>query len=66
MLYIEANWQKTKTRIDAIDSIPELTQYIYNIRQLQKHRLDYETSRLLRQSLDHLNLRIQVLSNIAV
>ena len=65
MLYIEANIQKMKERIDIIDTIPELMGYIDNIRQLQRHRLDYETSKLLKQSLVYVKQRMDVLTKVA-
>ena len=65
MLYIEANIQKMKERIDIIDTIPELMGYIDNIRQLQRDRLDYETSKLLKQSLVYVKQRMDVLTKVA-
>jgi hypothetical protein len=65
VLYIEANIQKMRERIDIIDSIPELMRYVDNIRQLQKHRLDYETSRLLKQSVTYVKQRMDALTTMA-
>jgi hypothetical protein len=65
VLYIEANIKKMREQIDIIDSIPELMRYIDNIRQLQRHRLDYETSRLLKQSMEHVKQRIDALTKVA-
>ena len=65
MLYIESNWQKMKARIDIIDSIPELMRFVDSIHQLQKHRLDYETSRLLKQSMEYVKQRMQTLNKVA-
>ena len=65
MLYIEANIQKMRERIDIIDSIPELMRYVDNIRQLQRHRLDYETSRLLKQSVTYVKQRMDALTTMA-
>ena len=65
VLYIEANIQKMRERIDIIDSIPELMRYVDNIRQLQRHRLDYETSRLLKQSVTYVKQRMDALTKMA-
>ena len=65
VLYIEANIQTMRERIDIIDSIPELMRYVDNIRQLQRHRLDYETSRLLKQSVTYVKQRMDALTTMA-